>query len=172
MTTNGIAEIKAVEDRLNVAERAKLRSIVNLKNAEMAFHWARQNLDVAKREHKEANDDLRDTKAALNDVYSKYEVIEIDDTDEDSIEPDSNTVFNVDTDTDDNDPEPITKADLDKLKPGSRVIIYEYDTDLYFNATIKKLGEKERQGRFQIHIDGLKPKSRRWIEEKDIARIL
>jgi len=164
--------IGAIEDRFEVAKRAQLRADINRKNAKAAFHRAKRNLDIAKRQEQEANDDLRDTTAALKDVYSKYEVVEIDDTDEDSIEPDSNTVFDVDTDTDDNDPEPITKADLDKLKPGSRVIIYEYDTDLYFNATIKKLGENERQGRFQIHIDGLKPKSRRWIEEKDIARIL
>jgi len=99
MTTNGDAEIKAVEDRLGVAKRAQLRAHINRKNTEKVCSRARGNYDTAKRQLKEANKDLRDARTALNNVYLEYEVIEIDD-DEDE---DKDSESDEDTDTDDND---------------------------------------------------------------------
>jgi hypothetical protein len=182
MVQNGLSEIiKAAEERLRSAKRAKIRSTASLKNAEAAFDSARKflnvasrNLDDAKRDNDEADNDLKDAHSALEAVNSKWEIIELGNSDEEDAVAEGVTagppqVNTADTDEDD---DPITEADLNSLKPGSRVIIYEYHNGSYFNATIIKLGSNTKQGQFQIHIDGKKKTSRDWVSETSIARIL
>jgi hypothetical protein len=180
MVQSGLSEIKAAEERLRLAKRAKIRSKASLKNAEAAFDSARKllnlasrNLDDAKKDYDEADSDLEDAHSALKAVNSKWKIIELDNSDEEDADEAATGLRQVDTeDTDEDDP--ITQADLDSLKPGSRVIIYEYwhHKDSYFNATIIKVGSNKKKGKFQIHIDGKKKSSRDWVSEESIARIL
>lgn len=168
MNTNGYAEIKAVEGQVEVARKAMFRSNVNLKNAETAFDTARfllntasQNLDAAKKENEDAIRDLKDATSALKAVNSKWKVIELDNDDES-------------TSGSSEEDEYISKSDLDSLKPGSRVVIYEYKyhKDLYFNATVTKVGDNAKAGKVEIHFDGLKASKKNWVPKTAIARIL
>jgi hypothetical protein len=181
MVESGLSEIKAAEERLRSAKRAKIRSAASLKNAEAVFDSARKflnvasrNLDDAKKDNDEADNDLKDAHSALKTVNSKWEIIELGNSDEEDADEAATGLLQVNgtEDADENYDDPITQADLDSLKPGSRVIIYEYHNGLYFNATIIKLGTNTKQGKFQIHIDGKKKSSRDWVSERSIARIL
>lgn len=70
----------------------------------------------------------------------------------------------------DSDSDPISQADLDALNAGSRVVIYH--NSKYWNATIKKRGDKRTKGKFQVHYDGNKQSARAWVKEDKIARIM
>lgn len=147
-----------------VAKKAKFRAEANLKKAEAAFDSASKLLIAARSENTEASNDLKvaiATLAALNNP--KHEIVDLCNDDENDEAKNQQ----------DEEEDPITQAELDNLTPESRVIIYEYKTGKYFNATIKKLGcSCAPQEKFLVHIDGNRKMSMKWLPKSAIARIL
>ena len=93
---NGLREIKAVKAHLTLAQKAKTRTSANLKaanaslkNAEAVFKAALKAKDAAikvrnaaKKEDYDATTDLKEAKNALEDAHRKWEIIDVDASDD------------------------------------------------------------------------------------------